>query len=443
MKNKLKVFTLLAAFSLFFVCAICTAKAEELKKITLNDALELALTNNLDLQSERINIELAKNNVKSANRLQNPEFNLFYNYGSAGRGNPQQIGASETIELGKRAPRKHLAKANLYKKDLEVRSKEFELEMDVRETYVDLVGAKTILNCLYEQEKLLEEFLALSKKRLKAGEVLETDVIQAQIALNQIATQINTAKTTVQSARNDFNKALNIKQNEQNILYDASEDELPGETVFISLKTPDYKKQMPSFDDISQRALEKRLDIRIAKQEIDIAKKNFIVVSRQRIPDVEIFGGYGYQAKNHSDTGEFRAGAYAGANLSNIPVLYTFKPEIKNASLQIEQAQVNYESAKNKALKEMSSAYGEFLNSQANLNFYRQKLVKDSEKLISISKKNYNEGKTDLTSLVVMEQSYKEIVVGYINALADYYTDWIDFLRTVNSEDFNLFEEQL
>ena len=91
----------------------------------------------------------------------------------------------------------------------------------------------------------------------------------------------------------------------------------------------------------------------------------------------------------------------------------------------------------------MDSAYSQFLTSQSNLLFYKNRLIKDSEKLINISKKNYLEGKTDLTSLVVMEQSYKEIVIGYIKALADYYTDWIDFLRTVNNEDFDLFDETL
>ena len=283
----------------------------------------------------------------------------------------------------------------------------------------------------------------MSQKRHNAGEVQETDVIQTQISINQLETQINSARTAVQAARNDFNKALNVKQDNPQVVYDAFEDELPGETVFIALKTPDFNLKMPPFEKIADRALEKRLDIKLVKQEIEVAKKNLVVVSRQRVPDIELMGGYGYQPHGHSDTGEFRAGAYAGANLNNIPLLYSFKPEIKNAQLQVVQAQTNYESAKNKAIKEMNSAYEQFLSSRTNLLFYKQKLIKDSEKLINISKKNYLEGKTDLTSLVVMEQSYKEIVVGYIQALTDYYTDWIDFLRTVNSEDFDLFDESL
>ena len=43
----------------------------------------------------------------------------------------------------------------------------------------------------------------------------------------------------------------------------------------------------------------------------------------------------------------------------------------------------------------------------------------------------------------MMQQSFREILTGYNSALTDYYTDWIDFLREVNQEDFNLFDENL
>ena len=415
---------------------------DNMQKIDLDDAIALSLSNNLDLQSARINVEIAKNDVKTANRLQNPEFNIFYNFGSAGKSEPQQMGLSEVIEIAKRAPRKKLAKSNLYKKELDVKLAEFTLEMDVRETYVDLVGAKSVLACLNEQKAFLEEILAISKKRLKCGAVSETDVIQVQIALNQLETRINTAKTALKTARNDFNKALNISEN-STVLYDTKEDYLPGETVFISLKTPDYNQKMPSFDLISTKAMSKRLDIKSAEQEVDIAKKNLVVVERQRVPNLEVVGGYSYLTPSHSDSGRYAPGAYAGANLQNIPLLYAYKPEIKNAKLQVEQAQINYESAKNKAIKDLNSAYERFLTSQTNLVFYKQKLIKDSENLLKISKQNYNDGKTDLTSVIVMEQSYCEIVVSYLNALTDYYTDWIDFLREVNSEDFSIEAEDI
>lgn len=440
MKRTLK--TLFTVILIFCIQQAGICYAETIRKINLDDAIQLSLSNNLDLQSARIEVELAKNGVKIANRLKNPEFNIFYNYGRAGRSEPQQIGVSETLELAKRAPRKNLAKSELYKKELDVKLAEFTLEMDVRETYVDLVGAKTVLNDLLAQDMLLCELADIAQKRYEAGKASQTDVIQAQIALNRLSTSIHSARTAVNTARNDFNKALNIKE-DSGIVYDTQEDFLPGETVFISLKTPDFNNKLPPFELVAQKALEKRLDVRAAKQEVDIARKNLVVVTRQRIPDIELFGGYAYLPRSHADSGRFEPGAYAGANVSNIPLFYTYKPEIKNAKLQVEQSEINYESAKNKALKDLSSAYEKLVTSQTNLLFYKDKLVKDSEELIKISQKNYKEGKTDLTSVVLMQQSFREIVTGYNKALTDYYTDWIDFLREVNQEDFDLFDNNL
>lgn len=418
------------------------AFAAQIKKIDLEDAIQLSLSNNLDLQSQRIDVELAKNSVKIANRLQNPEFNFFYNLGTAGRSEPQQIGLRDVVELGKRSPRKKLAKSELYKKEIEVKMSEFTLEMDVRETYVDLVCAKTILNDLKEQQTVLEELSRAAQKRFESGKTSQTDVLQAQIALNKLAAKVNIARSALQAARNDFNKALNIKE-DSDVIYDTKEDMLPGETVFIALKTPDFNTKLPEFDKIAAKALEKRLDIKAAKQEIDIAQKNLTVVSRQKVPNLELAGGYSFLPSSHADSGKYESGAYIGASLMNLPLLYSYKPEIKNAKLQIEQAQIKYESAKNKALKDLNTAYERLLTSQANLIFYKNKLVKDSEELIKISKKNYQDGKADLTSVIVMEESYREILAGYDAALADYYTDWIDFLREVNAEDFNLFDENL
>lgn len=430
---------------MYFILCFTTYNAvysAEIKKIELDDAIQLSLSNNLDLQSARIEVELAKNTVGIANRLKNPEINFFYNFGRAGRSEPQMLGVSQTLEIAKRAPRKRLAKSELLQKELDVKTAEFTLEMDVRETYVDLVGAKTILNDLTEQREILQELIVLAQKRYKENKCSQTDVIQAQIALNKLETEINSAKTLLNLRRNDFNKALNIKDNNV-VIYDTKEDSLPGETVFISLKTPDYNQKMPSFEEIESRALDKRYDVKQAKQAIDVAQKNLSVIARQRIPDIEVMGGYSFLPSSHTDSGDFESGAYVGANLTNIPLLYSYKPEIKTAQLQIERAQINYESVKNKAQKDLSSAYDKFLASRENLIFYKQKLVKDSEDLIKISKKNYNEGKADLTSVVVMEQSYRDILTGYIMALADYYTDWIDFLREVNSEDFDLFYKNL
>lgn len=405
---------------------------EDVKKIDIKQAIEIAKENNLDILSSRLDIDIARNDIKTANRLQNPEINLFYNFGRAAKGNPQQLGASETIELGKRTPRKNLAKSNLKLVENNLEYLEFDLRMDVREAYINLVAAKTVLKNILLRQKLFEELVEIAEKKVVSKELPEIDLIQAKIALNQLFTRVNTSASEVKAKAIEFNKVINSKLED----YDSLDDFFPDADDFLALMTPKPDSKMPDFNSIAQSSLQNRIDLKIAKQQADVAEKNLSVVIRQRIPDLELTGGYGYQTKAISDDGTFRAGAYAGLNIVNLPVFYNYSPEIKNAELKLKQAQLNCESVENKALKDLNRTYGQFLTAKENLNFYNEKLVKDSDKMMNISKSDYEAGRADLTSLIVMEQSYEEILQGFTTATAEYYKSWVEFLREANTEEF-------
>lgn len=425
---------------ILLICPACFAG--EIRKISLQEALDMAIENNIDYQASKMDIGIAQNNVKSSNRLQNPQINTFFNIGDIGRGNPQVAGLSETVEIAKRDARKKLALANLELTKQNLDYIKFDLKMDVREAYVNLVLAKEILLVLESRQRLLQDLLEIAKKRVAAGEVEEIDVIQTEIALNQLVIQVNTQKANVKSAMYDFNKAINIK-NEGKIKYDAQDDNFSDNDDFIALLSPKPRDKLPPFELIIESSLKNRYDIKIAKQQIDVAKKNLIYITRQRIPDIELQGGYGFMTKGMSESGAYMNGAYAGANIVNIPLLYTYKPEIENAKMQVDQAELKYTSVENKAINDLHGAYEKFLTAKLNLNYYNDNLLKNSHELIKVAKKNYAQGKSSLTTLIVMEQSYRSIVAGYTYALADYYNCWIDFLREVNVENFNLKEETL
>ena len=64
---------------LMFLCQSATFAIEDVKKVDLEEAMNSAIKNNIDLQAAQIDITIAKNNIKAANRLQNPSFDAFYN----------------------------------------------------------------------------------------------------------------------------------------------------------------------------------------------------------------------------------------------------------------------------------------------------------------------------------------------------------------------------
>ena len=411
---------------------------QDVKKVYLNQAIDAALENNIDLQAAKLERNIAKNNIKPANRLQNPSFDAFYFLGAAGNSEPKQLGVSENIEIAKRKARKNLAESNLKLVEKNIDYTIFDLKMDVREAYINLVEAKSILDTLEQQEELQEELLKIAKVRVKNHNAPDIDVIQAEIALNQMITQVNSARVNVKKALSDFNKVIN---NPDNIVYDSMDNIFSEENNFQEMMTPPPNFDFPSFDEIVQNAIRNRYDIQIAKQEIDVAEKNLTVTARQRIPDIQLTGGYAYQVGSYTDSGNFNNGAYAGASLVNIPLFYNYSPEIQNAALKLKQAELKYESSKNRAVKDVSAAYDRFLTAADNLNHYEKKIITGSEELIETSKNSYEAGKSDITSLIVMKQSYKSIIIGYTQALAEYYNSWTNFLREVNDEKFTLPED--
>jgi len=432
--NKLCLTYLLTAGIIICSALNCFAIVD-ISKISIKDAVEIASKNNLDIQSSRLNLDIGKNNTKAANRLQNPGVGVFYNLGQAGKGNPQEIGLSQTIEIGKRASRKQLAQSQYGLEQRNVEYLETDLRMDVREAYTNLLAKKSVLATMKEQEELLYKMLDVAKDLNKTGKVAEIDILQAQLLLNQIKTQVNSSEYDVKTALYEFNKVINCPDG----FYDTIEDSFTEDYQPLSMPKP--STVMPDFETISNDAINNRVDIKIALQEIEVAEKNLLVTLRQKVPDLEIEGGYGYQNPGQSGDGVFKHGAYIGASLVNIPILYNYAPEIKNAKIKLEQAHLNYASVENKALNDLKKAYEKFLTAQINLKYYNDELLSNSEELIKVSRDSYRKGEIDLTTLITMEESYRMIIIAHTYALADYYNAWNFFIREVNNENFKINSE--
>lgn len=404
------------------------------QKISLPCAIDYALTHNLDIQGNRLNVNIAKNSVKAANRLRNPSFISFYNLGRAATDNPNTVGMVFPVDIAKRGPRKNLAKSNLELIKGNVLLAELNLRLDVRQAYVDLVAAKSALKILNEHRKLLEELLDVAQQKYDAGAVPQMDVIQAKMTLNQLLIQVNSANTYIYVTRYYFNSLLNSQN------FDSQEDYLPEQKEFISLLTPNPLETLPSFDDLFAIAVQKRLDLKNAQKDIDVAQKNLVLVIRQRIPDLEIGGGYTFVPQALATDNLFSQGVFAMGNITNIPLLYQYSPEIKNAKIMVEQKQLAYQSLLNQSRMSLHSAYEEFRTAQDNLNYYNDILLVESRQFLEMAQKSYKAGKTNITNLIFIQQSYKSIMTGYTMALAEYYKTWVNILREVNDEELKLHE---
>ena len=201
---------------------------------------------------------------------------------------------------------------------------------------------------------------------------------------------------------------------------------------------------MPDFETISTSAINNRYDIKIALQQIEVAEKELLVILKNKVPDIELSGGYLYRNKYQEGDNKFKQGAFIEANIINIPLLYRYKPEIEAAKLKLEQAHINYASVENKALNELRKAYEKFLIAQLTLKSYNEQLLSNPEELINASREGYYKyDNVELTTLITMEDSYKMISIAHTYALAEYYNAWNAFIREVNNENFTITDKNV
>ena len=214
-----------------------------LHKISLEEAMNMALKGNIELQEQRKNLGISQNDIKIANALRNPQAQSNIYMGPIGKGNSSQVGVMLPIEISKRGVRKKAAQAELSYTENKIKDYEFKLRLRVRTSYFNLLVAKSELRILKERKELLEDLLEIAKSRPKDSPNYEIDVLQADMRLKKQLIQINRSEAEIRTAQYNFNRVLNLAND--STLYDAKEDSI------FSKDTKEYRTCMLQADMLS------------------------------------------------------------------------------------------------------------------------------------------------------------------------------------------------
>ena len=399
---------------IFFINPIFAIE-DNSSKISLEEAINLALKGNIELQEQRKNLGIAQYGIKKANALKNPQLQSNLLMGPIARGNSSQLGLMLPIEIAKRGQRKKVALSEFEYTDNKIKDYEFKLKLRIRTAYFDLLVAKTELKILEERKELLEELLEITKQKND-----EIDALQADMKLEKILVQINRAKANIRTAQYDFNKILNLENNF--VFYDAKEETVFSAEFFTKLELPPY-------ENLEQIALENRYDIKMAQSKISQAKNTLSSVARQRIPDLYLAGGYAFA---HDGT----SGAYVGAGI-DIPSLYLYTPEIKSAKLELDKTQLEYNSIINITKNIIHTNQDKFVMAQENVEHYKRILDK-SQKILNLSKQQYKKDKSNLVNLIVVEHSHQELLKEFLDTMKEYYNSYIALIQELGLDNLTI-----
>ncbi len=413
----MKIFFIL--FLIIFSVQIANA---EIIKISAQEAFNIALNNNLELQAKKKDIEIKYQEIKIANELKNPQFQSNFLMGKVTRGNSSQFGGFLPIELFKRKPRKDLVIAELNKSQEEISAFEHQLKIKIMKAYFDVLYAKSILKVYQDREKLFNQMQNISKTKTK-NKNYEAELLQSDIKYKKQLVFINEAKSNLLVAQFNLNDVLNLRDDSK--MYDTIENNLFDENLdILNITVPQYKT-------IEEMALKYSHTLKIADSEIDIAEKDLIIQQHKIIPDIALAGGTAYQTA-HQTKGEALPGAFVGAYI-DIPILNQYKPDINKAKEIIEKTKTNKESYECHLKIALKKDYNEFKYAQDNLKHYKI-ILKDAYGMVKLYENKYKKGEVSLLDVIQIENEYKNTIGDYLSAMKLFFTSYLDLMENVGHD---------
>ena len=409
--------------TLFLLFSICLPSSSQVVHITLDNAVNLALENNLDLKSKRKKAEELQQEIKIANALKNPRFESNFLIGRVTRGNSSQFGLSVPVEVAKRGIRKKIAQTNLDIVEKEIKASEHDIKIEIMKNYFNILYLKSVVLIFQEREKLFKNLKTIAEQKSKKYVNYDVDILQADMKYKRQLVYLNKAKADLLIAQFKLNDTINIKNSEN--MYDTIE-----ESLFINDLSLLNLTLLP-YQTIEDTAMKYSYSLAIAESNITKSEQEVTQAKRQRIPNLTIGGGTAYQTA-HQTGGDSLPGAYIAIG-ADIPILYSYSPDIKKAKIVLERSNIDKDSFENHLRYALKQDYNEFKYAKANMEHYKN-ILSESQKLMNTYSKRYEKGQASLQNFIQVETMHQETLRDYIGAAQAYYDSYLNLMHNVGHD---------
>src|SRR5262249_35907520 len=187
--------------------------------LTVGQAVEEALQNNLNLLAERVNLTIAETSLITARLRPNPVLSLGASHQDLlGTGFSRQNGAGPPEFSGRvdvpmeRGDKRQLRidTANYVKEVAEVQLLESirKLTLEVALTCIDLLQAKANLALAIDNLRTLEEVVRLNEVKVKDGAIAPVELTRSRVAMLQYRSNVKRAELELATARTKLQNLL-------------------------------------------------------------------------------------------------------------------------------------------------------------------------------------------------------------------------------------------
>ena len=392
-------------------------------RITLEEAIRLALQHNHALQAARTTILQNQALETTANLRPNPVLSwdaqflpIFQpsKFTADHIDNQAQfdLGIGYTFERGKkRQHRLQAAKDQTSVSRSTVADNERQLIFNVSQQFIDVVLAQSTIDFSKQDLESFQKTVDISELRYKAGDMSEGDFLKIKLQLLQFQTDYSSAILA---------KVQAIAALRQFVGFESVPD------MFDVDGKLDYVPVHAGLEDLRALAMRTRPDLVAAQQGVIAARSQELLAEANGKRDLGASFNYSHVADTNT-----------GAVFFNIqlPIFDRNQGEIARTRYAITQSQQLASEAAEQVMSDVVDAYEALHTNDQIVQLYRGGYVDAAQKSRDISEYAYQKGAASLLDFLDAERSYRANQLAYRQALASYMTALEQMRQAVGTRD--------
>lgn len=384
------------------------AQTQGPSRISLDQAIQLALQHNHNLLAARTTIQQSEAEETTANLRPNPvlvtdaQFLPFFQpsqFSADYIDNTAQfdLGIGYLFERGKKRQHRLQAARDVTAVTRSVvADNERTLTFQAASQFVNVQLAESTLQFAQEDLKSFQNTVDIGQTRYKAGDISEDDYLKIKLQLLQFQTDVSQAQLAKAQGLSDLRQLLGYESVPAD--YDVT-----GDFEYQPLKL--------NLEDLEAKALQLRPDFRAARQGVTAANSQYQL--QKAIGKRDVTAQINYTHLSALNTASLFGSV-------QIPIFDRNQGEIARAHYAIGQAQEQEQAAQNQTLTDVRDAYEGLQSNDKILTLFRSGYLNEAKEDRDISEYAYRRGAASLLDYLDAERSYRATQLAYRQSLASY-----------------------
>ena len=383
---------------------------EQSSPLTLQEVMALALRYNPGIVASQAQSQAAKAGERTAAAYPNPAIEgtvgpSFYKDGRSGVGGNFGVAISQPIEYpAMRNYRMLGAAAGTGAAEAGLRGFQIGLLAEVKSAFYDIIRRQEERQVASEDVDLLEQVRSRVKVRVETGEAPRYELIKADAELLNAQKTLQSAELRVTQVKAILSRLIGSTVGER--------FEVAGD-----LNPP---RSLNPLDDLREEILARNPVMTLSREEQTRARARLSMERELSIPQVSLRAG----VDQDPDLQNWRVGLAIV-----VPAWNRREGPIAEAAAGVSQVDAQTEARKLGLLRELDTAYNQYLINLRQVSSYESGLLAQAEAVLNVAGAAYRFGERGILDYLDAQRIYRQVRLDYLNARYELQKSWIEIER--------------